>query len=105
MIIHPKAVIESRILTLCDIVNQHAEPMGYRWQLVSKGAQARKLGIHNETLRWINDGIVWHNGAKYYQDRFTWGPDAVGTRVMVQAHGLAIDPDDQRLPMTSLVRK
>ena len=105
MILRPRAVIESRILTLADAVDQHATPQEFRWQLVSKGAIARKLAIHNDTLRWISDGIVWHKGARYYQDRFTWGPDAIGTRVMVQAHGLSVDVDDQRLPMTNLVRK
>lgn len=105
MIISPKTIIESRILTLSDAVDQHATPQSFRWSLVSRGAQARKLAIYNDSLRWINDGIVWHNGARYYQDRFTWGPDAVGTRVLIQAHGLTVDVDDVRLPMTSLRAK
>lgn len=105
MILHPRAAIESRILTLADAVDQHATPQHFRWELVSKAAIARRLSVYNDTLRWVNDGEVWHKGARYYQDRFTWGPDAIGTRVMVQAHGLSVDVDDQRLPMTNLRAK
>ncbi len=102
MILSPKSTVETRVLTLADAIDQHPTPASFRWSIVSNAAKARKLAVHNDTLRWINDGIVWHNGARYYQDRFTWGPDAVGIRVMIQAHGLALDETDQRLPLASM---